>query len=165
MHKPFILYHLIVMSALKMRIFFILLNSSSLGKSNRAVLIHCCLNWVHLVSWRTSTMATSASRIRSNHTTIAYKLCKNWTIHSRHMFQMQHEITSLQSLPRHHQTSNCVNKSGGSILGLPYIRPRFILTFYSCDQWVTLIEACEYCCIVLWNQSSESRLSKDYRTF
>lgn len=74
-------------------------------------------------------MATSASRIRLNQTTIAHKLCKNSTIHSCHMFQMQHELIRLQSLLRHHQTSNCVNKSGESILGLPNIRLRFVLTF------------------------------------
>lgn len=112
------------------------LNNSTVGQSNRAVLIDCCLSWVHLLRWRTSTMVTSASRIRLNQTTIAHKLCKNWTIHSRHMFEIQHEIISLQSLLRHHQTSHCVNKSGDSILGLPYIRPPLHFDLYSSDQWV-----------------------------
>lgn len=146
------------------------LNNSSVGQTNRAILIHHCPNRVHLVRWRTSTMATSASRIRLNQATIAHKLCKNWTIHSRHMFQMQHEIISLQSLPRHHQTSNRVNKSGESIFGPP-LRPTLLHPDLLFQRSVSNLLTAPWCKPVdtaaLCSQinPARARLSKDYRTF
>lgn len=84
--------------------------------------------------WRT-TMAVSASRLRLNQTIRAHELCKNWTIHSHHMFQMRHEVI-------------CYRVSWGIIklqtvlikveiyFGPPLHQTPLHFDLYSSDQWV-----------------------------